>query len=91
MTNNIKHRQLQGVVTSDKMDKTIVVAVRRVKTHPKYHKQFSVSKKYKVHDSKNEYHTGDVVIFEETRPLSREKRWKVVSKISSNTKEEITV
>jgi small subunit ribosomal protein S17 len=87
MTNNIKHRQLRGIVLSDKMDKTIVVSVRRVKTHPKYHKQFSVNKKYKVHDAKNEYHVGDEVVVEETRPLSRDKRWKVVSKISKASKQ----
>ncbi len=80
MANATKHRQLTGLVVSDKMQKTIVVRVDRVRTHAKYHKQFTVSKKYKVHDPKDEFHTGDKVVIEETRPLSAEKRWKVVKK-----------
>jgi small subunit ribosomal protein S17 len=77
-----KHkRRLQGVVVSDKMQKTVVVNIDRLKTHPKYHKQYRVSKKYKVHDEKNNYHQGDIVIIEETKPLSKEKRWRVIKKI----------
>jgi len=77
-----KHkRSLQGIVVSDKMQKTVVVRVDRLKTHPKYHKQYRVSKKYKAHDEKKEYHLGDQVIIEETRPLSREKRWRVIKKV----------
>ena len=76
-----KARTFQGVVVSDKMQKTIVVRVDRSKQHPKYHKYFVVSRKYKVHDEKGEYHTGDVVEFEECRPLSRDKRWRVVRKV----------
>jgi small subunit ribosomal protein S17 len=75
-------RQLQGVITSDKMDKTVVVRVERVKKHPKYLKQFTVRNTFKAHDEKNEYHVGDVVVIEETRPMSRDKRWRVVKKIS---------
>lgn len=87
--NKITHkRRLQGIVTSDKMNKTRVVAVRNIKTHPKYHKQYAVTKKYKVHDEKNEYHLDDIVEIEETRPLSREKRWRIISKIG---KEQVKV
>ena len=65
------------------MEKTIVVVVDRLKEHPKYHKRFKVSKKYKAHDEKQECHEGDVVVIEECRPLSREKRWVVVKKVKS--------
>ena len=75
-----KKRELVGLVVSDKMQKTIVVKVDRVKTHPKYGKQFIVSKRYKVHDEKNEYKTGDKVVFVECRPLSKDKRWRVTGK-----------
>lgn len=81
MKNKIKKRRLIGKVVSDKMQKTIVVAVTRLKLHPKYKKKYKVTKRYKVHDEKNEYHVGDRVIIEETRPLSKEKRWKVIAKI----------
>ncbi len=76
--NKIIKRKFNGVVISDKMNKTIVVKVARVKVHPKYNKRFSVSKKYKVHDEKNQYKEGDKVQFIETRPLSKDKRWRVV-------------
>ena len=68
-----------GMVVSDKMDKTIVVAiVERVK-HPLYKKTIKVTKKLKAHDEKNECGVGDRVQIMETRPLSREKRWRVVT------------
>lgn len=67
-----------GTVVSDKMDKTIVVEVTRVKTHPKYKKIYSVDKNYKVHDEKNQYKAGDKVSFVECRPLSKDKRWRVI-------------
>jgi small subunit ribosomal protein S17 len=72
------HRTFTGIVTSDKMDKTIVVRVDRTVVHPKYHKRYVRSRKYKVHDEKNEHKIGDVVTFVECRPLSRDKRWRVV-------------
>lgn len=72
-------KKFAGVVVSDKMEKTIVVSVNTVKIHPKYGKRFTVSKKYKVHDEKNEYKEGDKVSFQECRPLSKDKKWKVVS------------
>lgn len=73
-------RTFQGVVVSDKMQKTIVVKVERLVMHPKYKKRYHVSQRYKVHDENNEYHVGDAVTFYETRPLSKEKRWRVISK-----------
>ena len=72
-----KGRLLKGVVTSDKMDKTVTVLVTRYKEHPKYKKRYKVSKKYKAHDEKNERKKGDKVIIQETRPISKDKRWKV--------------
>jgi small subunit ribosomal protein S17 len=76
---NIK--KLRGVVVSDKMPKTIVVAVTRLKIHPKYKKQFKVTTKYKAHDEKGEYHLNDKVVIAETRPFSKDKRWRVLSRI----------
>lgn len=73
-------RKFSGVVTSDKMDKTIVVIVESVKKHPKYGKRFTVSRKFKVHDEKNQYKEGDQVSFVECRPISKEKRWRVIYK-----------
>ncbi|MEK9130002.1 MAG: 30S ribosomal protein S17 [Patescibacteria group bacterium] len=70
-------RTFRGVVVSDKMDKTIVVRVDRIKAHPKYKKRYKVSKRYKVHDLENKYKTGDKVTFVECRPLSKEKKWRV--------------
>lgn len=74
-------KQLIGTVISDKMKKTVVVKVDRVKEHPKYKRRFKISKKYKAHDENNEYKIGDKVVIEECRPLSKEKRWKVIKKI----------
>jgi len=71
-------RSFTGLVVSDKMDKTIVVKVDRTVTHPKYKKRYVRSQKYKVHDEKNESHVGDLVMFEECRPFSRDKRWRLV-------------
>ena len=84
MENNIskKIRRLEGVVVSDKMDKTVVVSVLRVRVSSKYKKQFNFHRKFKVHDELNTYHIGDKVVIEETRPLSKEKNWRVVKKIS---------
>ena len=73
-----ERRQLKGVVTSDKMNKTIVVQVDRTVVHPKYQKRYVVSKKYKVHDEENAHKVGEMVTIEETRPLSKDKRFRVV-------------
>ncbi|MGE5481744.1 MAG: 30S ribosomal protein S17 [Bacteroidota bacterium] len=67
-----------GVVVSDKMDKTVVVEVERLMAHPKYHKVISRSKRLKAHDENNECRVGDRVLLMETRPLSKDKRWRVV-------------
>ena len=75
-------RKLEGVVVSDKNDKTVVVKVDRTKLDPKYGKRYIVSKKFQAHDEKNEYKVGDVVIIVESRPVSRHKRWRVLSKKS---------
>ncbi len=75
-----KIRTLKGVVVSDKMVKTIVVAISRLIKHPKYKKYYKVTKRYKAHNEKDEYHTGDKVTIQETRPLSKEKRWIVIAK-----------
>lgn len=72
-----RKRKLVGVVTSDKMAKTRVVLVERRISHAKYGKFLTRRKKYKAHDEKNEYRVGDKVVIVETRPMSREKRWKV--------------
>ncbi len=77
----MKH-QLTGKVVSDKMAKTVVVSVDRLKEHPKYHKRYRVTKRYKAHDEKGEYKTGDVVVIQECRPMSADKRWEVVKKIA---------
>jgi small subunit ribosomal protein S17 len=72
------HRKVKtGVVVSDKMDKTIVVRVERMSKHPLYGKPVRVAKKYMAHDEANECRPGDRVLLEETRPLSRHKRWRV--------------
>lgn len=71
-------RKFNGVVVSDKMDKTRVVSVESVKVHPMYKKRYKVNKKYKVHDEKNLYKVGDKVKFLECRPLSKDKRWRMI-------------
>jgi small subunit ribosomal protein S17 len=72
-----RRRELVGVVTSDKMQKTRVVTVERRLSHAKYGKLMTSRKKYKAHDEKNEYKLGDRVLIVEARPLSRDKRWRV--------------
>jgi small subunit ribosomal protein S17 len=68
----------QGVVVSDKMDKTVVVLVERRTTHPLYRKTVTRSQKYHAHDEANDVRVGDRVRIVETRPLSKTKRWRVV-------------
>ncbi|MDO8601578.1 MAG: 30S ribosomal protein S17 [bacterium] len=74
-------RQLEGVVVSDKMQKTAVVEVTHMRKHPKYLKYYKVSSRFKAHNEKNEYKTGDRVIIEETRPLSKDKYFTIVKLI----------
>jgi small subunit ribosomal protein S17 len=71
-------RTLEGVVVSDKQDKTVVVRVERRYTHPVMKKTVRSTKKYYAHDEKNEFKVGDVVMIEERRPLSKLKRWEVI-------------
>ena len=68
------------MIVSDKMDKTVVVEILRLKKHAKYKKYFKVTKKFKAHNPENQYHTGDKVVIGETRPMSKEKRWVVIGK-----------
>jgi len=70
---------MQGVVVSDKMEKTIVVNVVRKFPHPLYKKYIKRSKRYHVHDKDNEFKIGDTVNIQECRPLSKSKRWEVIS------------
>lgn len=82
MENKIKRpRILKGTVTSDKMQKTAVVEVVRLKKHPKYKKYFKVSQKFKAHNPEDQYHTGDKVEMQETRPMSKDKRWIIIKKV----------
>ena len=81
-------RKLTGRVVSDKMNKTVTVLVERKVKHPLYGKFVSRSKKYHAHDEKNEFHPGDLVLIEETRPMSRTKTWKVV-KLVEKAREEV--
>jgi len=74
-------RRLTGIIVSDKMAKTVVVETARFKQHPKYLRRIQVHEKYKAHDEKGEYHTGDKVVIEECRPLSKDKRWVVIGKL----------
>jgi len=81
-------KQLTGEVISNKMQKTVVVEVERIKEHPKYKKRYKIHKKYKAHDEKSECKMGDQVIIEECRPISKDKKWKVVKRLTTQIKEE---
>lgn len=75
-------RQLTGTVISNKMPKTVVVKVERIKEHPRYKKRYKTHKKYKVHLKEGEYYkVGDKVIIEECRPISKDKKWRVIKKL----------
>ena len=71
---------MTGLVVSDKMDKTVVVKVDMRKRHAKYKKSYTISKKFKAHDETNQYKTGDRVVIEATRPISKDKKFQVISK-----------
>jgi len=79
-TDGGKAKTLQGIVVSDKMDKTVVVSVARFVKHPFYGKFYKVNKKYKAHDENNQYKVGDAVEIVSIRPLSKDKKFKVVTK-----------
>jgi small subunit ribosomal protein S17 len=74
----IKQRERQGVVVSDKMDKTVVVEVTAVKPHPQYKKVVRRTSRLKAHDEQNEARMGDTVLVRECRPLSRDKTWRLI-------------
>ena len=69
-----QHRQLEGVVVGDKMAKTVVVAVTQIKMHPKYLKQYKVTKKFKAHDENKEFHVGDKIYIDASPPDPRAQR-----------------
>jgi small subunit ribosomal protein S17 len=77
-----KRQQLTGTVVSDKMQKTVVVKIDIHKRHPKYKKSYTVSRRFKAHDEANEYKVGDKVVIESIRPMSKDKKFKVLSKIT---------
>ena len=82
------NRQIKvGRVVSDKMDKTVVVAVDYLKPHPLYRKIIRKTNKFHAHDEENACHTGDVVRIEESRPLSKTKRWQVVEIVQRKDQE----
>ena len=84
-----KRRTKVGRVVSDKMDKTVVVSVERLRRHPIYKRVVRLSSKFKAHDEENSARVGDTVRIEESRPLSREKRWTVVEVVARGSHEEL--
>ena len=82
MDDQVNKKPMTGVVVSNKMDKTVVIKVERRFSHPVFKKVVKTTKKYKVHDEKNECLEGDLVRIQETRPLSKEKRWRLLGIIS---------
>lgn len=72
-------RTIKGVVVSDKMDKTAVISVDTYKSDPKYKKRYRITKKFHAHDENNEAKMGDIVTIGESRPLSKKKRWTLIS------------
>ena len=78
MGDQANKKTMTGVVVSSKMDKTVVVKVERRFAHPVFKKVVKITKKYKVHDENNECVEGDFIRIQETRPLSKEKRWRLI-------------
>jgi len=81
MTENIKNktfRKFKGVVVSTKMNKTAVVLIENTEAHKVYKKRYSVSQKFKIHDEKNECKVGDKVLMQECRPISKDKKWRLI-------------
>ena len=76
--NQGNRKSMTGTVTSDKMEKTIIVAVTEFKAHPKYKKKYKSTKRYKVEDRENKYKIGDIVEIAPTRPISKYKKYKVI-------------
>jgi small subunit ribosomal protein S17 len=86
-----KRRTKVGRVVSDKMDKTVVVSVERLRRHPVYKRVVRLSSQFKAHDADNSAHVGDTVRIEESRPLSREKRWRVTEIVARGVAEQLPV
>ncbi|MDH4333902.1 MAG: 30S ribosomal protein S17 [Chloroflexota bacterium] len=84
-----KRRMKVGRVISDKMDKTVVVSIERLRRHPVYKRVVRLSSKFKAHDEENTAHVGDTVRIEESRPISRDKRWRVVEVVARGSGEEM--
>ncbi len=84
-----KRKSKTGRVVSDKMDKTVVVSVERLRRHPVYKRVVRLSSKFKAHDAENAARVGDTVRIEESRPLSAEKRWTVVEIVARGSHEEM--
>jgi small subunit ribosomal protein S17 len=82
-------RKLKGTIVSRKMAKTVVVRVDRLRKHPKYQKYHRLSSTFKAHTENNEGNEGDVVIIEEIRPMSKDKRWKVVELVKRSIVDEV--
>ena len=80
---NTGRRRLTGKVVSNKMEKSATVQVERLVKHPRYHKYMKRHKNYMVHDEGNQVNLGDVVVIEESRPISRRKRWVIVENTSA--------
>lgn len=78
----VPKKRLQGTVVSNKADKTLTVRVETIKENPKYKKKYKTYKKYYAHDEKNEMQEGDVVVIEMCRPISKNKKWRVIRKVS---------
>ena len=74
-------KKLKGVIVSNRMKDTAVVLVNRLAQAPKYHKYYKVSKKFKAHNAGNQYQEGETVIIQETRPISKDKKWIIVAKV----------
>ena len=77
---NMPKKRLIGIIISNKMQKTVIVRVERIKEHPKYKRRYKTHKKYKVHNETGEYKISDKVIIEESRPISKDKKWRVIKK-----------
>lgn len=84
-----KRRTKTGRVVSNKMDKTVVVSVERLRRHPIYKRVVRLSSKFKAHDQENTARVGDTVRIEESKPLSREKRWTVVEVVARGSNEQL--
>lgn len=84
-------RRLKATIVSTKMQKTVVVRTDRLRKHPKYQKYYRVSTKLKAHDEGGQYRVGDEVLVEETRPFSKDKRWRVIELVKRAATEETPV